>query len=154
MFAVFSCPLHFLPSHSHSFLCCRRSIFSRAFHAVVSGALRVDSGVQPKRFKAIMWRSLQLRKEKKSEPVLHCTKINSKIGYKLHPFLLWWCCKTGNKNQAVLTSCKHFLFYSSVGFVLLGGKSFHGENNLQWKSHRASFCDVRKVSMRRKFILV
>lgn len=121
---VFSCPLHFLPSHSHSFLCCRGSIFSRAFHAVVSGALRVDSSVQPKRFKAIMWRSLQLKKEKrKTEPVPHCTKLNSKgPGNKIHPFILWrWCCKTGNKNQAVLTSCTQFLLYSSVGFVLLGG---------------------------------
>ncbi len=62
MCAVFSGPIHFL-RYSHSFLCCLCIIFSRVFDAVVSGALRVDSGVQPKRFKAIMWRSPQLRRE-------------------------------------------------------------------------------------------
>lgn len=156
---VFSCPLHFPPSHSHSFLCCQGSIFSRAFHAVVSGALRVDSSVEPKRFKAIMWRSLLLKKEKKkTEPVPHCTKLNSKgPGNKIHPFILWrWCCKTGNKNQAVLTRCKQFLFYSSVGFVLLGGTEalWKGENDLQWQSHQVSFCNVRKLSISSKFILL
>lgn len=60
MRAVFSSPIHFL---RYSFLCCLNSIFSRVFHAVVSGALQVDSGIQPKRFKAIMWRSPKLRRE-------------------------------------------------------------------------------------------